>query len=146
MPLERYENLTGTARALVADRWTRDHECLAGACIELSVCLELFEADLSEEPAWYQRRYDGASPRRRFKMFISAMKLPDVVDSSESELAGLSLDELELVWLAVHLDYMTAGDEEHQGTSLSPWTAVSVRNVQMVVMHLLTRSVGSIAA
>jgi hypothetical protein len=138
------EALEASAKLIVDAWWTRGREHLDGAKTELGVCLELFEADLSKEPAWYQRWYERASPRRRFQIFLRAMKLPEFGTSSESVLIGLSLDELELVWVALHLDYMQCTADPNSADMVElACRGVSARNVQMILMHRLTRELCS---
>ena len=133
-------DVAAKGRALLEANWTRGKERLDGAQTELSVCLELFEVDLTNEAPWCRRHfYEHASPRRQFRIFLAAMKLPESGSSDESDLSGLCFAELELVWLALHLDYLAAGCASiYQEPSAGGST--SARHVHMILMHLLTRS------
>jgi hypothetical protein len=119
-------------------RWGYDAQRLKEAMIELGVDLELYEADLDKKSRVEQDAYDLSSPRGRFCQFINAMKLPDLIGEEDDALSGLSLDDLELVWLAIHaeaLALLCAGTASGCQATTVQIAMAAGKHIEMVLLH-----------
>ena len=120
-------------------RWTYDDQRLKDAVIELGVSLELYEADLNKESQAHQNAYYSASPREQFCQFIHAMDLPELKGEEDSALIGLTLTDLELVWLAIHAEslacFCAAQDSSDHSEEVLRSAIASALQIEMVLLH-----------
>ena len=120
-------------------RWPYDDQRLKDAVIELGVSLELYEADLNKQSQVQQNAYYSASPREQFCQFIRAMDLPELRAEEDSELIGLSLSDLGLVWLAIHAEslawFCAAQDSSDHPEEVLRSAIASALQIEMALLH-----------
>lgn len=138
------EDLLSAARLIIRGLWSHGPDRLARSATEVSEWLEDF-AKTASEPAF--QHFLTASPRQQFRTVLRAMRLPDFEKRIDSELSGLGLLELEIVWLSMHLNEVDPDERDRameEGCRFfQAWRTYETRHVRMILMHIFSRSLGS---